>query len=759
MFKKLIASLMAALMATLTLASPVLAAPVNTYPTFLGMSGDFYIVVGASGLYPAATIDVVGAVDVASNLAQLSYTTVSSGGTTTVDGMERKVSIPTTSTGGQLFGSDANTFPIPLRNYHFDGLVQGQYVYKGTTHNFHEEVRNGSTLAPQLTHSLIEQVNGTLKMKIDTQSIEYRYVFDDAIAAADWSYATPNATTYETPLEVNLMGQTLKIVAVLSSTSFKALSGNVGWISEGSSGLTLDGLSIRVTTVYSSTQASIEIVDANDNVVNNLGVITTSSTPPSITYQGETYKVKLLGAAAASISGQIGQAQLVFGRGDVEKTFDGGDQSTLSAWGSDWRIQGSFASAPQISSADYVKVVYNPITLPEADKYYTAGSAPFEGPGGYFELSYAGLTPNTFTQVTLERITGQTVYNASTDTSTAATNLNGLKITADIGGSITFNNIGYNEVYVLAQATPATSNTWEGSKAYIGYKDPASGKIVVFGNATWPVIINETDGVDAFNFTLSYGGPGASSTFVLNGTFNHSKVITDLGLYSTSREATLAFQNRTATSSDLMLGATAATAEANDVKARIEGSLSDVSLQLSDVLTDGGIWLYSVKTNTASDKVILGVPPETVYALVQFGVVGQTTPDGEIHQVVPITTAVAKLDSDPEIASAKTNKHLVLVGGSCVNALVQELVDAGMIDSTYTCTPELGEAWTADTGYIMVVDDAFATGKYVVVVAGTLGTDTRVASQVLQQWETKLSGVTSDIAKVTTSTATAIDVA
>jgi hypothetical protein len=478
-----------------------------------------------------------------------------------------------------------------------------------------------------------------------------------------------------------------------------------------------------------------------------------------ITYQGQTYKVKLLSAAAASIQGQTGQAQLVFGRGDVEKTFDGGDQSTLSVWGDEWRIQGSFASAPQVSSGDYVRVVYNPITLPEADKYYTAGSAPFEGPGGYFEISYAGLTPNTFTQVTLERITGQTVYNASTDTSTAATNLNGLKITSDVGGSITFNNVGYNEVYVLTQATPTTTNTWEGSKAYIGFKDPSSGKIVVFGNATWPVIINETDGLDAFNFTISYGGPGASSTFVLNGTFNHSKVITDLGLYSTTRQATLAFGNRTATSSDLMLGATAATAEANDVKARIEGSLSDVSLQLSDVLTDGGIWLYSVKTNTASDKAVLGLPPETVYALVQFGVVGQGSEGGTVRQVVPVISAVAKLDTEID-STMQTTKHLVLVGGPCANDLVQEAIDADATLANYTCAGgTAGSAWVAGTSYIMVLDGPFATGKTVVVVAGYSGDDTRVGTQVLQQYATKLSDITTNIAKVTTSTATAIDVA
>jgi hypothetical protein len=758
--KKLIASLMTALMAVVTFASPALATAVNTYPTFLGSSGDFYVVVGED----AATMDVAGAIDIASNLAQLSFTETATDGTTSdVTGTERKIAIPSSATGGQIGGSGANNLPASLRNYHYSGLNEGQYSFKGTLHNFHEEARllTAASQTPQMTHSLVDYVNGTLKMKVDTQGVEYRYVFDDAIAAGDWGYSTPNATSYESPLEVVIAGKSLQIVAIPSASSFKALSGNVGWIAEGEAGLSIDGLSVQVVTVYSATQASIQIVDENDNVINNIGVITTSTTPPSFTYDGNTYKVKLLSAAAASIAGQVGQAQLVFGKDEIETTFDGGDLAVVSGWGSEWKVSGSFASAPQISASDYISVKYQPTGLAELDKYYVAGDV-FYGPGDYFELSYAGTFPSNFAQVTIQRVTGQTVYNTTAQTGYSivhtggGSNLNGLKISTDVGGSIVFNNVGYDEVYVLYNATPMTANTWNGSYFWLAYKDKATGRIVNFDTGAWPMKINNTVASTSFNYSLSYGGPGATSTFDLYGNMTAQKVLAGVNVSSSGTvNVDASFINRTATSSDLKLGATAGTAAAGDVFGLVEAAVADISTQLTDVITDGGIWVYSVKGNAAGDKLVLGIPPETVYALVQFGKIGPAAVDGDtIKQVVPVTTAVAKLDS--EITETdKSNYHFVIVGGTCANDLFQAAVDATPSLENYTCAGGVaGSAWTEGTGFIMVLDDVFATGKYVVGVAGYDADDTRTASTMLQQYATKLDDIDTSMATITTATET-----
>jgi len=302
MKNKIVASLMAALMAAVTLATPVLAAnTVKDYPTFLGLSGDFYIVVGAN----AATSDVAGAIDIASNLAQLSYTPVStSGGTTTagLTGVERKVSIPAASTQGDLAGTSANQLPSTLRNFHFSGLLQGTYTYLTTSHNYHEALvlpTTAETVA--LTHSLNSPVNGTLKMKIEANTIQYQLVFDDSIRAADFSYTAANSSSYTNPLKITIAGVPFQIVAIPDTSSFRALVGTVGWVTQGSTtGLTSGDLTALVDTVYSNTQASVRIVDASGNTVTNLGVVGTST--QSFQYGGSTYDVKVLQTATISVA-------------------------------------------------------------------------------------------------------------------------------------------------------------------------------------------------------------------------------------------------------------------------------------------------------------------------------------------------------------------------------------------------------------------------------------------------------------------------
>jgi len=174
MFKKFVASLMAALMAVVTIATPALAATaLNTYPTFLGKSGDFYVVVGKN----AATSDVAGAIDVASNLAQLSYTDVAgSTSSTGLTGTDRKIAIPSSSSGSYIGASspNSNQFPATLKTYHYSALKESQFEFKGTKYNYHEQVAlatSGTGLL--LTHMLTSPVNGTLKMRVEQSGVEY----------------------------------------------------------------------------------------------------------------------------------------------------------------------------------------------------------------------------------------------------------------------------------------------------------------------------------------------------------------------------------------------------------------------------------------------------------------------------------------------------------------------------------------------------------------------------------------------------------
>ncbi|MBI2542749.1 MAG: hypothetical protein HYW24_01005 [Candidatus Aenigmarchaeota archaeon] len=773
---------MTALMAAMTLVSPALGATaLNTYPTFLGKVGDFYVVVGTGGTdAKGIASDIAGAIDIAANLAQLSYKDTTISGTTTsgLTGTERKISIPTASGGGAIAGSTANNLPITVKNFHFSGLMTGQYEYRGTKQNYHEEVvLNDTDPNFKLTHSVSSPINGSLKMRVDNRALKYQYVFDSTIASADFSAPSANTTTYTNPLKVKVMGKEFSIVAVPSTTSFIALVGDVKTLSDGESMKTGD-LTFKVVQSFSSTTAKIEVTDPSGNVVKS--GINTGSTE-SVSYGGSTYNYRVL-SSGATASGVSGYGQVLAGKGDIEKTFDGADISTVTEFGSNWKISGLFNTNGRITSGDKITVEYQPASLTDADRYFVAGGI-FKGPNNYFEIKYAGFTPDKFAKVTIEPVSGITVYSNTSTTGYSsslttccggASSLNGLKVSSDVSGTIVNGSSGYDEMYILFNGT-GDATTWGNAQAgwYLAYKDKATGRITnadqrTAGSTNWPQWpANLSSSNSPVNITLSYGGPGATSTFYLFGNFSNQTVFQNVtissGVTAGSAQVTIAFQNTTigSTSSapSFRLGTTTAKDDANDVRATIEATPGqDVSGQEGTLVTDGGVLVYTVKSNVNSDKVVLGIPPETVYGLMQFGKIGAstTTTGGTVKEVVAVTTAVAKLDN--EVSSTdKTTKHLILVGSSAVNKITAEAYGV-----TY---PTYGSQWTKDKSLpiaenkavIDVLDGKFATGKQVVVVAGWRAEDTRLASSVLQSYATKLSSINAsrvEVAGETLATAT-----
>jgi len=140
---------------------------------------------------------------------------------------------------------------------------------------------------------------------------------------------------------------------------------------------------------------------------------------------------------------------------------------------------------------------------------------------------------------------------------------------------------------------------------------------------------------------------------------------------------------------------------------------------------------------TGAGTATITYPDSQVYHLVAVGEnpswTTAATEAGTYKTYAPLSLPVAKLASEVTAAD-KTNANIVLVGGPCANSLVQALVDAGKLDASFTCaggTP--GAAWTPGAAYVKVIDDAFATGKIALVVAGTNAADTRLATSLLSQ--------------------------
>jgi hypothetical protein len=119
-----------------------------------------------------------------------------------------------------------------------------------------------------------------------------------------------------------------------------------------------------------------------------------------------------------------------------------------------------------------------------------------------------------------------------------------------------------------------------------------------------------------------------------------------------------------------------------------------------------------------------------VYVLSNAAAVGGTSGSGTVKSAVPITTALAKLDTEVS-QSDRTNKHLILVGGPYVNSLVETLAGNGK-----TWTRAQWDAQGAGTAIVQLVSDAFVSGRSALVVSGYTAADTRTVTTVLQQYDT-----------------------
>ncbi len=141
------------------------------------------------------------------------------------------------------------------------------------------------------------------------------------------------------------------------------------------------------------------------------------------------------------------------------------------------------------------------------------------------------------------------------------------------------------------------------------------------------------------------------------------------------------------------------------------------SLLVDDTDADD-VRLYMPDDQVTYDVYVMkaGVSPPTM------SLTGTTVSQTVSVEAPSLGNGIAKLDS-VTTAADKEAKNLILVGGPAANKLVEELATAGK-------TPNMAY-WMSDLQgkYILqAVEDAFATGKTAIVVAGWEAADTQAAS-------------------------------
>jgi len=810
-FEKIIATFLATLMTALTFSSAALAATMlSSYPTFLGSAGalDFYVVFGAG----AKAEDVAGAVDIMARLAELSYTQKTvTGAAAAVTGTE-KTNVPITGSVNTLLSA---AFAATMRNFHYSGLKTTTFAWKGNTYDFHETAVLGNLY---VSHDYTTTgINGTESLVVPSNTFKYQYVFDKALNITDLATSAKNTGTisspeYSNPVKVSLLGKDFLIVGI-GSSQVKMLVGTTGTATSTQS---VDYVSGNTTYKFYATQgaasggasntgwATLVVKDQNGNIVESLNVdngntADTKKTSPILT-------VKMNSIRALTIDGTVGGADIVIGPQGTgtERTY--GTSCDISGTGTsdtkfpgetEWCVQVSgFANSGAIAVGDALEVVYKPTS----QKYIksTDASPKLSLPNSYGDIGFSSPAwyPNTFQTLTFTPISGRAGYYwtsiGTTNSTQAASNLNGIEIASDVAGSIVDpnTNTGYNKAYILFNYTTSTV-AGINHPVLIGFYDSVNSRIGVNVSGsdagcpagtyacTYYERLNDTgtagNNIDKwfdFTFTISYSNGAAAAdqqSLYVNVSFvepSAASGATALSFIRTLRLAkttiydgvVLSYYNKTSSwttsAAPEFILYTSSSAEGKDVFVNSTDTagtfaLREIGTSTQDAVSDSGAIVVSPNSNSASNIVQVKVPAQVLYARMYFGKLGGTgTTAGTYNAYSAITNAVAKLDS--EVSATEKAKSLVSVGGPCANKVS---ADALNVSQSF---PDCVAGIATNSALIKVVDNVYTTGKVVVVVAGYAAKDTRTAATVLQQYDTWLKDKTKSSVTVTGLTSAGI---
>jgi hypothetical protein len=702
MNKKLTAGFMAALMALVTAVSPVLATGLGEYPDILGVDGelDAYVVVGVD----AASSDVVGAVDVAVRLAELSYREVIVGAAV-VTGVETEdVPFNTNVSASNMLKENIKHFDVP--NVLKDSTIDFTWADGSGTYDFQEIIIVNNSANQQVETSSLanKDYEDSPALHIATAGLMYVWQFDENFNTSKIS------ATY--PLEIEILGHALAITTV-ASTQFTATIADSYYLTVGESvevsGKTVTLLNVGSTSAVVDVDGTSEIVAVNATKTIS-GLKVKVSDVLSRTTLEESAATLLIGA-------------------EISKTYQDedefiGESKTDPDWR--WELGGiTTGNAKHKIAVKYAKTLNDPDDNPPGP-----GEA-LVFPNDYIQLSFDGLTSHTTATYNIEYKDGVDLSNAGGSTSAKTIRVSSTATSDPLYMASGIGTGNYTDTIHLY--VNATGN----NQSFVFYED-TDNKIQYAGLAY--------DGTHFANIVYQdttmnlkwYNSTSADSTLVINET------------QTTPTAGNLTIEVMVSSAAVAGLDGTVSYANGNEII--VYGTA--MGTREEDVLTNYGAVIRAPKSNAGSDKVSIDVPSAQVKATLTVEATdGVTTTVGETEKVIePITSAVAKLDTEVD----KTEKSMVLIGGPCVNDLVGELADAGeLVDKdgvTLTCAGWPGRNF----GIISVVDDAFATGNYVVVVAGTRAEDTRTACTVLQQYDTLLDGVTESSTEVTAATAAGI---
>jgi hypothetical protein len=622
--------------------------------------------------------------------------------------------------------SDSTAFGTPLDDDDIPGLFDAKVAinnYIGSTsykdsYDAHDEMQltSGASVETGLTASSPhEDFKSETFVEIGKNSVSYYFVFDDSLV--NGNYIANASDDY--PVEFEFLGRTLTISGA-SSTGMTVQSGTEYALNVGES-VTVDGVEVELSNVASGGSVVV-LVD---------GVSGTIAESGTKIINGVTVKNK---AAFYSTEKEDRSAVLLVGE-DVSDSVNDGDAYCLGAADKNacedaevwvWDLAGLDSASPTIG------IIFNQ-RLDDYDEVIAIGEE-FALPHDYMKIRLDSYVETDYRKYTIEADELVDLYNGSTSyaSSQRTVHLYGEGSNKDSIRTATGSH-DTDDLYLRVNSTAVE----------VFYKDASDNKIkwiqtvangssgtniadLRFQDTSLDVDVDWFD-VLGGNVTLDTAVSGASDLII-----NIEKATEGDFRYLGETDSD------TITANDLMYGTT------------------DISGWEEDTRTQNGIVVYDPKSHLSGDTFEFDVNGDEADFKVNVLVLGPSGSSsgsaGSVKKVVPVSTAVAKLDtevSDP----ATVGKDLVLVGGPGVNRLTAQAM--GLEYPTYGSSGLL--PIEAGEGYIEYMDGIFATGQDVVLVFGWEAENTRDATSVLQQVDSFMSELSGNMAvKVTDVSASGI---
>lgn len=668
----------------------------------------------------ADAADTLGMVDIATGLQFESKTAVESDSTTVSVTGGKTEQIPI-----RLGLSNTSLFDTTLQDDDVANLFDGEITFQGTAYDTSEQLEMLDRTDPSVHGSLSssdDDYKSDVYLEVRARDvIKFYYKFDETINL--------RKSTSADPLSIEFLGDALKITNFdEAGNKFTAYVGEEHYLGAGESvDVDIEGETKTITLTDVSSTSAVVDVDGESKIISSAATATVNGVEITVD------------SVFSRTEREESSANLIIGKQSSEAYTDGdayiGEDTDTPNWV--WNLEGLQVNGTTMNLSIENDFVYN--TISNGAK---AVGGCIALPNDYVEICYDSLSvdDDDYAAYTFELDTSADFSRPfAGNSSVPAIHIftpasDGIELRALTASSIASPNVTTNvkakDVWLYTPSTTGflvngsveTVNTGAATGKWVGifYKDTSNSQIKFFGevslnsstelfrinygNTKDTNIIVETTGdyltTPALNFSLNFDIIGDQSSELADGA-DDLRVQWGLSAANASIDS---------------LGDTRSTEEASEIKWGTPQT--NIGTKDEDHRSTYGVVIKNPKSHGASDRLSLSVPGDQVKANIVIKGTSSTVTGGDVSYVAVEVSPVTKLAS--EVSSAE-DYNLILVGGPCANALVEELFE-------YTC-----DGWSFEDGEAVVkmVDNG---DKVAMLVAGTSADDTRRASKAISNY-------------------------